>query len=303
MRTYRYLHYDVFTDSKLEGNQLAVFPEPAGLSDDEMQRVAREMNFSESTFIFPPEAEGTDVRMRIFTPGEELPIAGHPTIGTTFALVQEGTITPDQPRFVFGCGVGPVPVTLDWKGKALDFAWMTMPLPTFGPEVGDRDAFAKSLGLKSGDLAKGPVQPVSCGNLFLFVPLASRAAVDRVSIDRAAYTACLQTAGLNELPVFILTLDREGARGDETVYSRMLAPGFGIAEDPATGSASGPLGAYLFRHGLVPRDRLTQFVSLQGVKMLRPSRIHVSIDARGDDITRVRVGGRSVLVGGGTLTI
>ena len=135
MPTYRYLHYDVFTETKLEGNQLAVFPEPGGLSADEMQRVAREMNFSESTFIFPPEAVGTDGRMRIFTPGEELPIAGHPTIGTTFALVREGTIKPEQARFVFGCGVGPVPVSLDWKGKALDFAWMTMPNPTFGPEV------------------------------------------------------------------------------------------------------------------------------------------------------------------------
>jgi trans-2,3-dihydro-3-hydroxyanthranilate isomerase len=303
MGTHRYLHYDVFTDTRFEGNQLAVFPEPAGLTADDMLRIAREMNFSESTFLFPAEAAGTDVRMRIFTPGEELPIAGHPTIGTTFALVQEQRITPGQAQFVFGLGVGPTPVSLEWKGNALDFAWMTLPLPTFGPEVGDRDAFARSLGLKTGDLAKGPVQPVSCGNLFLFVPLASRAAVDRVSIDRAAYAACLQTAGLNELPVFILTLDRAGARGDETVYSRMLAPGFGIAEDPATGSASGPLGAYLFRHGLVPRDRLTQFVSLQGVKMLRPSRIHVSIDARGDEITRVRVGGRSVLVGEGRITI
>jgi len=167
--------------------------------------------------------------------------------------------------------------------------------------VTDRDVFARSVGLKAGDLAKGPVQPVSCGNLFLFVPLASRAAVDRVSIDRAAYVASLRAARLNELPVFFLTLDREGARGDETVYSRMLAPGFGIAEDPATGSASGPLGAYLFRHGLVPRDRLAQFVSLQGVKMLRPSRIYVSIEGQGDDITRVRVGGRSVLVGEGQL--
>jgi trans-2,3-dihydro-3-hydroxyanthranilate isomerase len=302
MPTYRYLHYDVFTDSPFEGNQLAVFPEPSGLTTDAMQRIAREMNFSESTFIFPAEAKGTDVRMRIFTPGEELPIAGHPTVGSTFALVHEGTITPGQAQFVFGLGVGPVPVALEWKGNALDFAWMTMPLPTFGPEVADRAAFARSLGLKPDDLAAGPVQPVSCGNVFLFAPLASRAAVDRISIDRAAYVACLRGAALDELPVFILTLDRDGARGDETVYSRMLAPGFGIAEDPATGSASGPLGAYLFRHNLVPRERLAHFVSLQGVKMLRPSRIHVSIEGTGDQISRVRVGGRSVLVGNGVLT-
>jgi len=303
MRTYRYLHYDVFTDTRFEGNQLAVFPEPAGLAADDMLTIAREMNFSESTFIFPAEAAGTGVRMRIFTPGEELPIAGHPTIGSTFALVHEGTIKPGQAQFVFGLGVGPTPVSLEWKGDALDFAWMTMPLPTFGPEVSGRPAFARSLGLEPGDLAASPVQPVSCGNVFLFAPLASRAAVDRISIDRAAYAACLRAAGLDELPVFILTLDRAGARGDETVYSRMLAPGFGIAEDPATGSASGPLGAYLFRHNLVPRERLAHFVSLQGVKMLRPSRIHVSIDGTGDGITRVRVGGRSVLVGEGKIAV
>lgn len=123
MRTYRYLHLDVFTDSPFEGNQLAVFPEPAGLSTEEMQTITREMNFSECTFIFPPDpphvAAGTpqpagakpiDVRMRIFTPGEELPMAGHPTIGSTFALVKEGVIRPGQDGFVFGLGVGPTPV-------------------------------------------------------------------------------------------------------------------------------------------------------------------------------------------------
>jgi trans-2,3-dihydro-3-hydroxyanthranilate isomerase len=303
MPTYRYLHYDVFTDTRFEGNQLAVFPEPAGLTADDMHRIAREMNFSESTFVFPAEAAGTDVRMRIFTPGEELPIAGHPTIGTTFALVHEAVIKPGQARFVFGLGVGPTPVSLEWKGNALDFAWMTMPLPVFAEEISDRVAFARSLGVQPADLTKAPVQVVSCGNRFLYAPLASRAAVDRVAIDRAAYTACLRGAGIEEVPVFILTLEPGATGTDETIYSRMLAPGFGIAEDPATGSAGGPLGAYLFRHRLVPRERLTHFVNLQGVAMQRPSRIHVSIEATGDEISRVRVGGRSVLVGEGTLRL
>src|SRR5688572_4355703 len=135
MRTYRYLHYDVFTDSPFEGNQLAVFPEPAGLSTEEMQTITREMNFSECTFIFPPETPGTNVRMRIFTPGEELPMAGHPTIGSTFALAKEGVITPGQADFVFGLNVGPTPVSLAWKGDALDFAWMTQKNPEFGGEI------------------------------------------------------------------------------------------------------------------------------------------------------------------------
>jgi trans-2,3-dihydro-3-hydroxyanthranilate isomerase len=301
-RTYRYLHFDVFTDTAFEGNQLAVFPEPKGLSDADMQTITREMNFSECTFIFPPETPGTDVRMRIFTPGEELPMAGHPTIGSTFALVKEGVIAPGRESFVFGLGVGPTPVSLAWKDGALDFAWMTQKNPAFGSAIGDRGAFAATLGIAVDDLADPPPQPVSCGVPFLFAPLQSRSAVDAVTLDARAYAAVCDASGVESLPLFVFTTDRAGSTGDEAVYSRMLAPGFGISEDPATGGASGPLGCYIHQHSLLPRERLSHIVSLQGVKMLRPSRIHVSIDTSGDAITRVRVGGRSVLVGGGTLT-
>lgn len=302
MRTYRYLHYDVFTDAAFEGNQLAVFPEPAGLTTDEMQTITREMNFSECTFIFPPETPGTDVRMRIFTPGDELPMAGHPTIGSTFALVTEGVIKPGQPGFVFGLGVGPTPVSLEWKGSALDFAWMTQKNPQFGPEIEDRAGFARALGIQDHDLADSPPQQVSCGVPFLFAVLRSRTAVDTVAVDSKAYEAACRAAGLGDLPFFFFTTDRGGSTTEEIVYSRMLAPAFGIAEDPATGGASGPLGCYLFAHRLVPRERLSHAVSLQGAKMRRPSRVHISIEAAGEEITRVRVGGRSVLVGDGRLT-
>jgi trans-2,3-dihydro-3-hydroxyanthranilate isomerase len=301
MSTYRYLHLDVFTDSPFEGNQLAVFPEPAGLTTEQMQTITREMNFSECTFIFPPETPGTNVRMRIFTPGEELPMAGHPTIGSTFALAQEGVIQPAQAGFVFGLGVGPTPVSLEWKADALDFAWMTQRNPEFGGEVKDRESFARALGLSSADLEAPMPQVVSCGVPFLFAALVTRSAVDRVAIDPAAYTTACRAAGLDDLPLFIFTTDRGWSTGDEVVYSRMLAPQFGIGEDPATGGASGPLGCYLFRHAMVPRPRLSHIVSLQGAKMKRPSRIHISIDAAGDEITRVRVGGRSVIVGDGRL--
>lgn len=301
-RIYRYIHLDVFTDQPFEGNQLAVFPEPAGLTTEEMQTITREMNFSECTFIFPPEASGDDVRMRIFTPGEELPMAGHPTIGSTFALEKEGVIKPGQSGFVFGLGVGPTPVSLEWKGDALDFAWMTQKNPQFGGEVKDRVAFARALGIAPGDLEPALPQVVSCGVPFLFAALGTRTAVDRVSLDTAAYEAACGAAGIDNLPLFIFTTDRGWSTDDEVVYSRMLAPGFGIAEDPATGGASGPLGCYLFRHSMVPRERLSHVVSLQGAKMKRPSRIHIAIDATGDDITRVRVGGRSVIIGDGRLT-
>jgi trans-2,3-dihydro-3-hydroxyanthranilate isomerase len=319
----RYLHLDVFTDRPFEGNQLAVFPEPAGLTTAQMQTIAREMNFSESTFIFPPEAGG-DFRMRIFTPGEELPMAGHPTIGSTFALAAEGAIARGRPEFVFELGVGPTPVSLEWADDGLSFAWMTQRPPVFGGTVADRAALAAAIGLEEADLAAGlPVQVVSCGVPFLFVPIASRPAVDRVVLDRRAMAECVAAAGLDDLPVFFFTTEPGGRGGPDSesssaaareggaaapralkeVYSRMLAPSFGIVEDPATGGASGPLGCYLLQYGLVSPDAARSIVSLQGVAMGRPSRIHISIDGRKDAITRARVGGRAVLVGRGELDI
>src|SRR5262249_46589657 len=125
LRNYRYLHLDVFTDHLFGGTQLAVFLDGRGLDDAQMQAIAKEMNFSETTFVLPPENGTTDVRMRIFTPAEELPVAGHPTIGSTFALARTGVIAPRSKRFVFGLGIGPTPVSLTWKDEALSFAWMT----------------------------------------------------------------------------------------------------------------------------------------------------------------------------------
>lgn len=302
MPIYRYRHLDVFTDVPFEGNQLAVFPEPTGLTTEMMQTITREMNFSECTFIFPPAQPATDVRMRIFTPGEELPMAGHPTIGSTFALFLEGVIRPGREGFVFGLGVGPTPVSLEWKGDALDFAWMTQKTPQFGARIAERAEFARAIGVESGDLADAPLQEVSCGVPFLFAPLKTRRAVDAVAIDVRRFEDICRTSGVGNLPLFVFTTDGTGATGDEALYSRMLAPGLGVAEDPATGGASGPLGCYVYAYRLLDRDRLSHIVSLQGVRMLRPSRIHIAIDAQGDAITRVRVGGRSVLVGEGQLT-
>lgn len=300
----RYLHLDVFTDTPFEGNQLAVFPDPAGLDTTMMQTITREMNFSECTFIFPPD-RGGDVKMRIFTPGEELPMAGHPTIGSTFALAMEGTIARGRTDFVFELGVGPTPVSLEWKDGALSFAWMTQQLPKFGSVVRDRQALASAIGVAESDLAGNlPAQVVSCGVPFVFVVLGSREAVDSVSIDRKALARCYRDSGIEELPTFFFTTGGKQEPGAaQTVYSRMLAAAFGIAEDPATGGASGPLGCYLLQYKLVTPDAAKNILSLQGVLMKRPSRIHISIDSEGGAITRVRVGGRSVLVGRGELNM
>jgi trans-2,3-dihydro-3-hydroxyanthranilate isomerase len=304
MPTFRYLHVDVFTDRPLEGNQLAVFPEPAGLDTALMQAVTREMYFSECTFVFPPE-RGGDIKMRIFTPGSELPMAGHPTIGTTFALAAEGVIARGRTDWVFELGVGPTPVSLEWNSDALSFAWMTQQLPKFGGVIKDRRALAMAIGLTDSELPNDlPAEIVSCGVPFLFIPVTSRQAVDTVSVDRNALARCCREAGIEELPAFFFTTDGKPEDGvAQKVYSRMLAPGFGIAEDPATGGASGPLGCYLLQHHVVTPEAAQNILSLQGVAMLRPSRIHISIDSTDGTITRVRVGGRSVMVGRGELLL
>jgi len=294
-----YLHYDVFTSEPLAGNQLAVFLDGRGLSTGRMQTIAREMNFSESTFILPAEDAGTDVRMRIFTPANEMPMAGHPTIGSTFALAEAGVIRPGAARFVFGLGIGPVPVDLEWEDGRLRFAWMTQLPPAFGSALEAHDVVAAALGLTAGDLAADlPVQQVSCGVPFLLVPLRSRETIDRAVSDAAAVRRLAAATGIN-LPIYLFAVLPPGS--PETVYSRMFAPEFGITEDPASGSACGPVGCYLVRHRLVTGDAARRIIVLQGAAMQRPSRMHIAIGEREGDIVEVKVGGTAVLVGRGEL--
>jgi trans-2,3-dihydro-3-hydroxyanthranilate isomerase len=300
----RYLHYDVFTDTRFEGNQLAVFPDASGLSSLQMQTLAREMNFSESTFILPAETAGTDVRMRIFTPGSELPMAGHPTIGSTFALAGEKVIAHGRDHWVFGLGVGPTRVELQWRGDALDFAWMDQRPPEFREPAVSRAAIIKAAGLDPAavDRTQLPVEEVSCGLPFLYVPCATRVDVDAAEPDMATLRTLKSAFPSTHIGVFVFST--EAVDPDVTAYSRMFAPGLGVAEDPATGGASGPLGSYLVKYGLVAPDRAHDMVSLQGVAMGRPSRIYITItsDPQGA-ITRVQVGGRAVRVGEGKIEI
>jgi trans-2,3-dihydro-3-hydroxyanthranilate isomerase len=295
---YRYLHYDVFTDRPLTGNQLAVFTDPAGLTTDDMARITREMNFSECTFLFPAEQPGTDVRVRIFSPDGEMPFAGHPVIGSTFALAHQQFVKPPRGRLVLGLGLGPTPVDLEWKGTELAYAWMTQQPPAYGPTLEARDRMASVLGIEVAAIHKEvPIQEISCGLPFVFVPLRSRAAVDRCVLDPRGNDAMFRDAGLTRRDIFVFSVqpDDDGA----TVYSRMLGAG---REDPATGSASGPLGCYLVRYRLVPSGQAERMVSRQGVKMGRPSVVHIRIAGIPDEITDVKVGGASVLVGDGRIT-
>jgi trans-2,3-dihydro-3-hydroxyanthranilate isomerase len=293
---YRYLHYDVFTDRRFGGNQLAVFPDAAQLSTQTMQQIAREIGFAETTFVTSAERPDTDVRMRIFTPGTEMPMAGHPVVGSTFALARDGAIASGRTDWVFGLNIGPTPVSMEWRDSRLAFAWMTQRTPEFGPVVEDTAHVAAALGLQERDVrAAGlPVQEVSCGMPFVFVPLATREAVDRAVPDTRVL----------DFEAYLFTTDRSGATDSATTYSRMFAPLLGVYEDPATGGASGPLGSYLVRHALVSPEQGRSILNLQGVKLGRPSWIHVSIEsASPGDITRVRVGGTSVFVAEGTMEI
>ncbi|MGH9348672.1 MAG: PhzF family phenazine biosynthesis protein [Vicinamibacterales bacterium] len=296
-----YLHYDVFTGEPLTGNQLAVFLDGRGLEPARMQSLAREMGFSESTFILPPETPDTDVRMRIFTPVEELPMAGHPTIGSAFALAETGAIEPGRTLVTFGLGVGPTPVALEWRDGRLRFAWMTQKTPDFGTIVSDIQAVAAGIGVRRDDIAgELPIQEVSCGVPYLVVPMTSRAAVDRAVGEASPLQRLAEAIGVN-LPVYLFTTGP--GVPEATVYSRMFAPGFGVVEDPATGSASGPLGCYLVRYGLSAGDAAQRILNLQGQAMGRPSRIHIRITGTRDRIVKVEVGGEAVLVARGTLVV
>jgi len=300
-RSYHYDQWDVFTDAALTGNQLAVFFEPTGLTDDLMQKIAREMAFSETTFVFPPEDANSDFRVRIFAPNRELQFAGHPTIGTAFALARDGHIPPGTTRVSLGEGIGPITVELEWDDDRLAFAWMHQLLPVFGEIVDDVDGVAAALGLEPAVLRSTnlPVQEVSCGSPFIFVPLASRAAVDRAVVNSAAMATVLAEAGVPQRSIFLFS--REPADDGATVYSRMV--GFGDREDPATGSASGPLGAYLVHHGAVSPAAASSILSRQGVQMGRPSWVHIRIVTDADGIRDVLVGGSSVFVGEGTIIL
>jgi trans-2,3-dihydro-3-hydroxyanthranilate isomerase len=315
MPTLRYLHLDVFTDRLFGGNQLAVYLDPPhDLPAETMQAIAKEMAFAETTFVFPAAASAAPGAaagpvVRIFTPASELPMAGHPTIGTAYALALAGRVAPGTPRIVLAEGVGPVPVDLEWQGDRLAFAWMTQPRPAFGPVIEAVTGFSEATHVAVGDMRPHgwPLQQVSCGVPFVIVPVSSRTVLDRAAPDASAHARAFAAAGMPEGHVYLFTME-PGPDGAD-VYTRMFAPDIGITEDAATGSAAGPLGAYLVHHGIVEPGRTLR--NLQGVQMRRPSWIHVApvlaagaTHAAGNiEIEAMRVGGQAVLVGEGTLDL
>ncbi len=276
MPTLRYVVVDVFTDTPLEGNQLAVFTDARELASEQMQRLAREMNFSESVFVFPPE-RGGDVRIRIFTPANELPFAGHPILGTAFVL--GGPLQRVLIRLETGAGV--VPVELQREGPQIVFGRMEQPIPEWEPYEREAELLA-ALGVERSGL---PVEAYRNGPLHVYVELESEEAVAALQPDMAAL-AELAEIGAN-------CFAGSGGRWK----TRMFAPAHGVAEDPATGSAAGPLAVHLARHARIGFG--DEIEIRQGAEIGRPSTLYAKAEGSAERIERVEVGGSAVVVARG----
>ena len=299
---YSYHTLDVFTDTLFGGNPLAVLTDARGLSTEQMQSITREFNLSETVFVLPPDDPSHTRRVRIFTPGRELPFAGHPTVGTAFLLAATGMIplAEGDTKIVLEEGVGPVAVTIRVeKGAPVSAELTAAQPPEFRSDVPSVQDLAALLCLNESDVSTGEfgAEAVSCGVPFLVVPLASRDAVSRARLDRATFERVLSGTWAREIFLF----DVSAATNGSTIRSRMFAPDLGIGEDPATGSAAVCLAGYLAKRS---RDDATlRWTVAQGVEMGRPSVLMISAERKNRIVDSVRVAGKSVLVSEGVLRV
>jgi trans-2,3-dihydro-3-hydroxyanthranilate isomerase len=304
-RSLKFYQADVFSAQPFGGNPVAIFPEAEGLSDDQLQQIAREMNLSETVFVFPPTDPAAVVRLRIFTPTQEIPFAGHPVVGTFYVLAQLGLVATPEPvtRVVQECNIGLFPVELQVRDGQVFRVVMTQPEPQFlGTVEWTEDLYkvASALGLSKHVISdtKWPIEVVSTGLPVMIVPVRTLTAVRSIRPDASAITELCGRFGANGIMAFTTVTVEPSA----TVHARMFAPAIGILEDPATGSASGALGAYLVHNGVVDVGPTTELVVEQGYEMERPSNILVRVESDDDAIQSVKVGGQVVMVVEGTLS-
>jgi trans-2,3-dihydro-3-hydroxyanthranilate isomerase len=302
MKRYRFWQLDVFTARPFGGNQLAVFPDARGLTSQEMQILTREMNYSESTFVLPPEIPGALKKVRIFTPAIEMPMAGHPTVGTAAVLAARGEIAvpAEGGEVILELGIGAVPVIFEPRmGGGLPFVWMKHRAPEYGEVRADRDRVARALGILPDAIRTDlPLQVVSTGVPFLFVPLRGLTGMREVRSEAAALAQLFE--GITMAHVALVS--EETVDPQARIHARMFSPHLaGIVEDPATGSMAAPLGAYLAHYGLLGTGPVSPFEIEQGLEMQRPSRIHVEVGHLGSAVETIRIGGESVLVGEGEI--
>ncbi|MGH8906211.1 MAG: PhzF family phenazine biosynthesis protein [Egibacteraceae bacterium] len=274
-----FLLLDVFTDQPLAGNQLAVFPDAAGIPEAWLQPLAREINFSETVFVYPSGQDGS-ARMRIFTPRAELPFAGHPILGTAVALAR-----PGMDEILLETGKGIVPVRLEGVGDGKAYGCMSQPLPSVQP-FGDHKALLAAIGVRSSQL---PVEIYDNGVAHVYVALDSREAVAGLEPDLTVIARQFAGIGVNCF-----------AGQGRHWKTRMFSPGLGVPEDPATGSAAGPLGVHLARHGLIAYGE--QLEISQGVEIGRPSTLYARISGSAHRLERVEVGGWALVVGSAEFT-
>lgn len=294
-RKVTYEHVDVFTSKAFGGNQLAVFPTPGKLTKTQMQLIAREINFSETTFIFPSKAKDVDAKVRIFTPAEEIPFAGHPTIGTAFVLLNRRKTKGKKPdKLVLELGFGNIDIDVEYKGRAIKCLTMHQPVPSFGSALQNRGQAARALGIKPFEILGGGV--VSNGLDFLIVEAQF---VDAVRSARLNIEEAVNVIERHRVVGIGLFARLEGKKSN--VHFRFFAPTLGVVEDPATGSASGALGGYLARILKFPID--LRLVIEQGIEIQRPSQIVVDVHCDRGMVSIVKVSGHVVHVGEGTIVL
>jgi trans-2,3-dihydro-3-hydroxyanthranilate isomerase len=296
---------DVFTRKQFGGNQLAVYIDGRGLTTETMQNLAREMNYSETTFLLPPE-KGGDFRVRIFTPEHELPFAGHPLVGSGFVIVAEGLkpLETDSTTVKLETGVGEILVNVANESGVAGHTRMTQPLPEVVlKKFEETSALAAALGIEQRAIQATnlPVQAINNGLVVLIVPVDSLATVRGLEFDVAGLKSITRQIGAETVLVFT----RQTVEPDNSVHCRVSAPAAGVLEDAATGSANGPLGLYLIQNRLVEVKPKTTIRSEQGYEMHRPSilQIEVDVDQAANAVTGVSVGGGVVIGGRGIMSI
>jgi trans-2,3-dihydro-3-hydroxyanthranilate isomerase len=307
----RYAFYtaDVFTETIFGGNPLAIFPDAVGLTGPQMQKVAAEINYSETVFVFPPATPNGTKRLRIFTPKAEIPFAGHPTVGTAFVLVAIAAIPRTGPEMTlyFEEGVGIIPVKVLWENDQPVYSELTAAqLPEIGPEPPPVHILAEILSLKPGQILTGEYAPqaLSSGLPFLLIPLRDQSAIAAVKLRRELWQQYLSSFWASS--VYVFTFDTSSRLID--LRARMFAPNLGIEEDPATGSAATVLGAYLAQRDYQMcrqpgQERLLTWQVEQGIEMGRPSLLKIQVTQSADSIEKITVGGSSVLVSQGMMEI
>ncbi len=303
MRRFRMKQVDVFTDRPLTGNPLAVILDGEDLSSEEMQAIAREMNLSETTFVLPPTKREANYKVRIFTPRKEIPFAGHPSIGTAHALVEEGRITIKHgvTRFWQELGIGVLPIEIEQNKDGRCLITMTQGQPKLGQILENMQKVADALGIPVDQVGYGnlPVQVSSTGLNQLMIPLRSLERVRDLSPNFELLKNFERT--LNAISCCVFTL--ETSNPDAFVHMRFFAPEAGVHEDPATGSAAGALGAYLVAHRIFGAKSPVSFVIEQGLEIQRPSRIAVMVQQADGIPTIVKVGGSAVTVLNGEIVL